>query len=167
MGEYRSVNIEAQMLVQVLPTAGPAIAAPSTSWLGLKAISSAVRRALAASAEFVTGSSQPAPPAERRFFSRPEMRFEARIKTDEGAPSLPVQGLNVHRRGALVSAKQPLVPGSRVFFHIVSAQHMGFAYVRHCTPKGKRYGIGLEFSSPLMRLGAGTWHISCASTGNE
>src|SRR5438132_5349018 len=125
------------MLSEVLPALGPAIPAPSLSGLGLKAISSAVRRALAASAEFVAGSSQPTPQAEHRFFSRPEMRFEARIDANDGAPSLPVQGLNVHRHGALVSAKQPLAPGSRVFFHMSSEHHMGFAYVRHCSPTEK------------------------------
>src|SRR5438094_6253923 len=60
------------MLSQVLPAVGPAMTAPSLPWLRLDSISSAVRRALAASAEFVAGASQPTPHAERRLFSLPE-----------------------------------------------------------------------------------------------
>src|SRR5207237_1281766 len=77
-------------------------------------------------------ASRPAPQDGRRFFARAGMRFEAQIDAQDGAPGVTVQGLNMHRRGALVSAKRPLARGSKVFFNMFSAQRMGFAYVCHC-----------------------------------
>jgi hypothetical protein len=62
--------------------------------------------------------------------------------------------------GAMVMAARPLRTGSIVFFHDQTHRNMGFARVRHCTPRSaNEFQVGLEFEGQLMQSEPGTWHI--------
>jgi hypothetical protein len=95
---------------------------------------------------------------DRRFSPRLKVQFEAKISDESG--SLEARGVDIHRDGALVLARQPLAPKSVVFVQLKSFGLMGFAQVRHCTERGEsNYAIGVEFPAPLMREEVGTWQF--------
>ncbi len=74
--------------------------------------------------------------------------------------SIRVRGVNVNHYGAMVLASRPLKVDSIVFFHDQTHRNMGFARVRHCTPRNPtEYQIGIEFQGKLMPCEAGTWQI--------
>ena len=97
---------------------------------------------------------------ERRFHTRVPVRFEAVLDIVGLCMSVRVRGVNLHKKGAMVVAARPLKEDSIVFFHDQTHRAMGFARVRHCTPKSPtEFRIGLEFESRLMKAEPGTWHI--------
>jgi hypothetical protein len=62
-----------------------------------------------------------------------------------------VSGKNLNRKGAGVESPQELPQGSLVFLRISDLGLMGFAHVRHCSPSGEGYYLGLEFREGLSR----------------
>jgi hypothetical protein len=97
---------------------------------------------------------------ERRCRTRVHVRFQAVLDVLGVCMSIRVRGLNLHKDGAMVMASRPLKVDSIVFFHDQTHRTMGFARVRHCTPKSpNEYQIGIEFQGRLMQCEAGTWQI--------
>jgi hypothetical protein len=68
-----------------------------------------------------------------------------------------IQGVNLSTGGALVQARKCLTPGGVVMVHFERLRLMTTATVRHCTPCGSSYKIGMEFRHPLMAAERGTW----------
>jgi hypothetical protein len=96
---------------------------------------------------------------ERRFHTV-QVRYRAVLDVVGVCMSIRVRGVNLHKEGAMVMAARPLKVDSIVFFHDQTHRAMGFARVRHCTPKSPtEYRIGLEFENKLMKAEPGTWHI--------
>ena len=95
---------------------------------------------------------------ERRAYSRTRLDVTASLIRDGW--KLKVRGIDQHCAGALVHADRPIAVGSVIFFHDTCHQHVGWATVRRCSGRWWRgYSIGLEFKSPLMRVGIGAWHF--------
>ena len=100
--------------------------------------------------------------AEMRGFGRLAAAFTATLdwNDDEGrSRSVQVDVLDISAGGAAVRSKQPFSAGSAVFVNIKSQCLMGVGHVRHCTPRGRRYAVGLEFRSPLMSSERGNWTV--------
>jgi hypothetical protein len=60
-----------------------------------------------------------------------------------------VNGVDATREGAGVVSAVPLTLNSLVFLRITTLGVGGFAYVRHCSPLGGRYRIGLQYRDRL------------------
>ena len=78
-----------------------------------------------------------------------------------------IKGVNVSNGGALVEAKHAVAPGCVVLVHFEAFHSMTTATVRHCTPSGFAYRIGLEFRHALMTTERGSWKIHRADGGNN
>ena len=83
-------------------------------------------------------------------------RRHARLRAEfTGALSGPfgtvhVAGIDLNRDGAGVQSSQELPEGTLVFLRIADVGLMGFAHVRHCSPRpGEGYFLGLEFREGL------------------
>jgi len=108
------------------------------------------------------------PAVDRRGLQRLGLAFSATLDwtgSAGNAVSVEVRGIDLSRMGAMVRSPEALPPGSVVFVNIRSHGLMGVAHVRHCTPWGRGFRIGLEFRSPLMRREAGEWQISYRAAG--
>jgi hypothetical protein len=65
--------------------------------------------------------------------------------------TIQVTGVNANRTGAGLQSPEALPLGTLVFLRIVSLGLMGFAHVRHCSPRGNGYLLGLQFRDGLSR----------------
>lgn len=101
---------------------------------------------------------------ERRAYARSRVRFEGTVDLD--GQRLPVRGIDFHRAGACIAVDHPLPEGARVFFFAKSHGLMGWANVRWGAWNGKKFHVGLEFRSPLMRAEAGDWRFSAGLSAN-
>lgn len=61
------------------------------------------------------------------------------------------RGVNMSIAGASVLSPEPIAVGSPVYLNSKELQLMGAATVRHCTEKGSKFVIGLEFRGSLVR----------------
>ncbi len=99
-------------------------------------------------------------PRNVRAFRRMNMDFRVKLGWKgwpEGAQF--ADGVDFHEAGALVIARQPVPAGTMIFAHFDTFHMGGFAYVRHCSPKGSAYAIGLEFRGPLLREHMAGWNV--------
>jgi hypothetical protein len=85
-------------------------------------------------------------------------RRHARLRAEfTGALSGPfgtvhVTGIDLNRDGAGVQSSQEVPEGTLVFLRIADVGLMGFAHVRHCSPRpGEAYFVGLQFRESLTR----------------
>jgi hypothetical protein len=100
--------------------------------------------------------------AERRRRKRAREPFQA-VLTVYGR-LLPVQGIDLHEFGAGVLSPMSIEPGTNLFIDLKSKGVVGFAYVRHCTERGKgHFAIGLEFPTELMPRQPGDWNYTRVS----
>ena len=76
--------------------------------------------------------------------------FDATLSGDAFG-MLYVTGVDANRDGAGVQSSTPLDIGTLVFLKIPSLGLMGFAHVKHCSPRGNGYLLGLEFRERLVR----------------
>ena len=66
--------------------------------------------------------------------------------------TLHVTGIDLNRDGAGVQSPQELPEGTLVFLRIADVGLMGFAHVRHCSPRsGEGCFLGLQFREGLSR----------------
>jgi hypothetical protein len=70
-----------------------------------------------------------------------------------------VTGSDLNRNGAGVQSPQEIPLGALVFLKIAELGVMGFAHVRHCSPRRDGYFLGVEFRDGLARERdeAGNW----------
>lgn len=84
---------------------------------------------------------------------RHHVRLPAEFRGTIAGPSgtIPVSGVDAHRKGVGVQSPEALPLGALVFLRITSLGLMGFAHVRHCSPRGAGYLLGLQFRDALAR----------------
>ena len=61
------------------------------------------------------------------------------------------RGVNMSSAGAAVMSPEPIAVGSTVYLNSKELLLMGAATVRHCTEKGTKFVVGLEFRGSLVR----------------
>ena len=88
-------------------------------------------------------------PQYSREFTRVPLRCWVKILVkdpEHGEMALSGRALDVGGSGALVETSKPLEVGTLVYFRAKDVNFLaGTAYVRHCTWRGWKYRIGLEF----------------------
>jgi hypothetical protein len=65
--------------------------------------------------------------------------------------SLLVGGVDLNRNGAGVLSPESLPIGTLVFLRLNDLGRMGFAHIRHCSPRGDGFLLGLQFREGLSR----------------
>ena len=93
------------------------------------------------------------PRANNRFHDRLPVKCRFSIYTDDqtGQRCIVGRGINMTTSGALVEAAEPIHPKTLVYVKANGLGLMGSATVRHCTPSGSKFRIGLHFPNPLIR----------------
>lgn len=97
----------------------------------------------------------PSPNRDRRNFRR--VRVSSRITmswrdSEYKERSFETRCLNMSRRGALVLTGEPFSPGTTVYISVKILRTSGSATVRHCTARGSKFLIGLEFTELLNSI---------------
>jgi hypothetical protein len=87
--------------------------------------------------------------AEDRRHVRLPVNFAATIAGIFG--SIEVTGVNAHRTGAGLQSPEALPLGTLVFLRISNLGLVGFGHVRHCSPRGNGYLLGIQFRENLAR----------------
>src|SRR4051812_7567972 len=87
--------------------------------------------------------------ADARSHIRIPADFQATLAGPFGC--LTVTGVDANRDGAGVQSEQPLAEGTLVFLRIADLDLMGFAHVRHYSPREGGYLLGLKFREKLAR----------------
>jgi hypothetical protein len=87
--------------------------------------------------------------ADGRRHARLPADFPATISGTFG--SIAVTGVNANRTGVGLQSREALPLGTLVFLRISNLGLMGFAHVRHCSPRGEGYLLGLKFREGLSR----------------
>lgn len=67
------------------------------------------------------------------------------------ARSIRARAIDVSKAGLLAQSDQRVATGSVVLLQTVDSHLLGRACVRHCTPKGAKYWIGLYVPDRLLR----------------
>jgi PilZ domain len=99
----------------------------------------------------------PPPPqatADHRFYERQPLksRFVIYASDVQGAQqSIPARSINMSKSGALVESEIPIELNTVVYVKATELGLMGGATVRHCTPRGAKFRIGLYFPNQLTR----------------
>jgi hypothetical protein len=85
--------------------------------------------------------------------NRRHMRLPADFTASMAGPfgTIPVAGVDATRKGVGVQSPEALPAGTLVFLRMTSLGLMGFAHVRHCSPRGNGYLLGLQFREGLSR----------------
>ena len=93
------------------------------------------------------------PRANNRFHDRlpVQCRFSIYAEGQTGQRCIVGRGINMTTSGALVEAAEPIRPKTLVYVKANGLGLMGSATVRHCTPSGSKFRIGLHFPNPLIR----------------
>jgi len=85
-----------------------------------------------------------------RRHSRVPLRCQLTISwkdTSGHAKSLRADGVDVSESGVRIETNEPVEPGSRVYLRAESYGVSGSASIRHCSRRGDRYVLGLEFDT--------------------
>ena len=91
---------------------------------------------------------------DHRYHKRLPVKYRFSVYSEDqqaGQLSLAARGINMSRSGVLIETEEPLPIGSMVYIKVKELGLVGMATVRHCTPKGMKFRIGLHFSNPLTR----------------
>lgn len=93
------------------------------------------------------------PRANNRFHDRLPVKCRFSIYSDDhkGQRCIVGRGINMSNSGALVETTEPIRPKTLVYVKADGLGLMGSATVRHCTPNGSKFRIGLHFPNPLIR----------------
>ncbi len=100
--------------------------------------------------------------AYQRSFERARLRDSGTLNWSLGegeTAAMPLAGVNISKGGALVETKSALPVGTVVLIHFGSLRTMTTATVRHCTPWGSRFRIGVAFRHPLIAAETGRWEV--------
>jgi hypothetical protein len=92
------------------------------------------------------------PPADRRLHDRLEVDFPVCLcwQDSQGNQVLPARAADISKFGLRVEADKPVPPGTALSVQ-TKLTMLGTACVRHCTPKGLNYSIGLHMPDRLER----------------
>jgi hypothetical protein len=109
--------------------------------------------------KFVGWNSEEAAPPRRE--SRTHLRVKSHFQASISGPAgtLHASGIDLHENGVGLRTWRRLEPGSVVFLHLGTFRMVGFATVRHSTPRGLGFHAGLAFRAPLMREDMGRWRF--------
>ena len=91
---------------------------------------------------------------DHRYHKRLPVKYRLSVYSEDqqaGQLSLAARGINMSRSGVLIETEEPLPIGSMVYVKVKELGLMGMATVRHCTPKGSKFSVGLHFPNPLTR----------------
>lgn len=102
-----------------------------------------------------TAAVSPSPPQDRRTGRR--VRVSSRIAmswrdAEHKEHSSDTRCLNMGGRGALVLSNEPFSVGTTVYIFVKVLMRSGSATVRHCTARGSKFLVGLEFTELLNRM---------------
>jgi|SRR5580658_4798158 hypothetical protein len=78
------------------------------------------------------------------------LSVERQVHLCWGNQVLRARTLDISRFGLLVEAERAIAPGTVISVQTNSTM-LGKACVRHCTPKGAKYRIGLHLPDRMMR----------------
>ncbi len=84
----------------------------------------------------------------KRLHARLSVQREVRLCWEGRV--LSARAIDISRFGLLVEAEKAVAPGTIVSVQTAAAL-IGRACVRHCTPKGAKYRIGLHMPDRMMR----------------
>ena len=87
---------------------------------------------------------------EMRRHARQALHCELSISWKDSAGkvrTLQAHGVDVSESGARIEATEPVEPHTRVYLRAAQYGLTGSAFVRHCSLKGSKYVLGLEFDS--------------------
>jgi hypothetical protein len=111
-------------------------------------------------------SPQPGPiqgsSANRRLHERLSVDFHVHLcwQDPQGNQVLRARAVDISKFGLLVEAERPITPGTSISVQTNSIT-LGTACVRHCTPKGLNYRIGLHMPDRM----AGDFQVRRAAVG--
>ena len=90
--------------------------------------------------------------AGKRLHARLSVQRQVRLcwRASEGERILQARAIDISRFGLLVEAEKAIPAGTLVSVQ-TSAAVIGKACVRHCTPKGAKYRIGLHMPDRMVR----------------
>lgn len=90
--------------------------------------------------------------ASKRLHEREAVQREVRLcwQNGQGSQVLQARALDMSRFGILVETDKAIAPGT-VLSVQTNVRILGKACVRHCTPKGAKYRIGLLMPDRTMR----------------
>ena len=90
--------------------------------------------------------------AGKRRHDRLAVQRQVRLcwRDGQGERALYARAIDLSRFGLLVEAEKAIAPGTLVSVQ-TTASLIGKACVRHCTPKGAKYRIGLHLPDRLVR----------------
>jgi len=90
--------------------------------------------------------------AGKRLHERLSVQRQVRLcwRSSEGERVLHARAIDISRFGILVEAEKKIAPGTLVSVQ-TNATMIGNACVRHCTPKGAKYRIGLHMPDRMVR----------------
>jgi hypothetical protein len=90
--------------------------------------------------------------AGKRLHARNAVQRQVRLcwRGSEGDRILQARAIDISRFGMLVEAEKAIPPGTLVSVQ-TNATMIGKACVRHCTPKGAKYRIGLHMPDRMVR----------------
>jgi PilZ domain len=97
-------------------------------------------------------SSTGSEPADRRLHERVAIDVSVHLcwADRQGNQVLPARAVDISKMGMMVEAERSIAPGT-----VISVQRnsttLGSACVRHCTPKGLKYRIGLHMPDRMAR----------------
>jgi len=100
---------------------------------------------------------KPEPRVERRKL--PRRRENVPVEIQSGLSLTWATAVDMHEQGIMVLSKRSWAPGTTVFLHLKRFRLMGFAEVRHCTRRGRKYAVGMMFRAPLMSQEIGAWRF--------
>lgn len=92
------------------------------------------------------------PRVNHRLYNRVPVkcRFLIYAEDQTGQRCIAGRGINMTKAGALVEVPSPIQVKTVVYVKATGLGLMGSATVRHCTPSGSKFRIGLHFPNPLM-----------------
>lgn len=90
--------------------------------------------------------------ASKRLHKRQTVQRDVRLfwQNGQGSQMIYARALDLSRFGILVETEKAIAPGTVISVQ-TNARILGKACVRHCTPKGAKYRIGLLMPDRTMR----------------
>ncbi|MBZ5594803.1 MAG: PilZ domain-containing protein [Acidobacteriia bacterium] len=104
------------------------------------------------------------PAADRRLHERLSVNFQVHLcwQDRQGNQILRARAVDISKFGLLVEAEKSIAPGTAISVQ-TNSMTLGTACVRHCTPKGLNYRIGLHMPDRM----AGDLQIRRAACGGQ
>ena len=94
------------------------------------------------------------PVANRRLHERLSVNFQVHLcwQDRHGDQVLRARAVDISRFGLQAEAERPIAPGTAISVQ-TNSSILGTSCVRHCTPKGSMYRIGLHVPDRMTTFG--------------